>query len=305
VCVFITAVPITKLFAEADAIQHDAVKSPGLPADCLCVILSALCACGHVGKVSDLRAARISPEPGSRPIFAYAHSVFATFCALKVPAIASARSSSSSARPSSTRISPTPGSRPIVAYAHSVFATCCASKVHAIASARPSRMLTSPAPGFHPIVAYVHSVFATCCASKVPAITSARPSSTRLSPAPGSRRIVAYAHSGFATFCALNVPAIASAHVLRDEGARGRRCLLLQGFKNSRDRGMVAAFGHGVQGGGKLLWLKVLNFLECTLLQRLQCSLYNSWWGSAAKIRLLISFNRLPSPPGLAGLCLM
>jgi hypothetical protein len=61
------------------------------------------------------------PSPGSRPIVAYAHSVFATFCALSVPA-------SASARPSSTLISPAPGSRPIVAYAHSVFATPCAVK---------------------------------------------------------------------------------------------------------------------------------------------------------------------------------
>ena len=52
------------------------------------------------------------------------HSVFATSCALNVPATASAR-------PSSPLIKPASGSRPIVAYAHSVFATPCALNVPA------------------------------------------------------------------------------------------------------------------------------------------------------------------------------
>ena len=79
--------------------------------------------------------------------------VFATSCALNVPA-------SASARPSTSRITPAPGSRPIVAYAHSVFATSCALNVPATASARPSSPLITPAPGSRPIVAYARSVFA-------------------------------------------------------------------------------------------------------------------------------------------------
>ena len=85
------------------------------------------------------------------------HSVFATSCALNVPATASAR-------PSSPLIKPASGSRPIVAYAHSVFATPCALNVPTSASARPSSSLIKPAPGSRPIVAYAHSVFATFCA---------------------------------------------------------------------------------------------------------------------------------------------
>ena len=52
----------------------------------------------------------------------HAHSVFATCCALNVPA-------SASARPSSPRITPAPGSRPIVAYAHRV--RSCTGRMHA------------------------------------------------------------------------------------------------------------------------------------------------------------------------------
>ena len=96
-------------------------------------------------------------SPGSRPIVAYAHSVFATFCELNVPATASTR-------PSSALIIPAPGFRPIFAYAHSVFAMCRAVNVTATASARPSSSLITAAPGARPIVAYAHSVFASSCA---------------------------------------------------------------------------------------------------------------------------------------------
>jgi hypothetical protein len=75
-----------------------------------------------------------------------AHSVFATPSALNVPAIASAR-------PSSSLISPAPGSRPIVAYAHSVFATPCALNVSATPPPAPpapsSAPLQAPAPSSH------------------------------------------------------------------------------------------------------------------------------------------------------------
>jgi hypothetical protein len=39
----------------------------------------------RVRRVLRVERALIIPAPGSRPIFAYAHSVFATFCALNVP----------------------------------------------------------------------------------------------------------------------------------------------------------------------------------------------------------------------------
>jgi len=71
-----------------------------------------------------------------------AHSVFATACALNVPA-------STSARPSSALINPFSGTRPIFAYARSVFATFCAWNVPDSASARPSPPPRAPAPSSH------------------------------------------------------------------------------------------------------------------------------------------------------------
>ena len=53
-------------------------------------------ACRHV--LARPSSSLIKPAPGSRPIVAYAHSVFATFCALNVPASASARPSSCGTR---------------------------------------------------------------------------------------------------------------------------------------------------------------------------------------------------------------
>jgi hypothetical protein len=84
--------------------------------------------------------------------------VFATFCALNLPAKASTRSSS-------TLIIPALGSLPIVAYAHSVFATSCALNVPANASARPSSSRTRD--GFQGqwwVLARMWSVFTTSCA---------------------------------------------------------------------------------------------------------------------------------------------
>ena len=68
-----------------------------------------------------LSSTRITPAPGSCPIVAYAHSVFATSCALREPVNASSR--------------PSTGPRPIAAYAHCMFDTCCA--LNATASALP------------------------------------------------------------------------------------------------------------------------------------------------------------------------